>query len=62
MADFDSYKNIFLHAKLIRSSNGVIEVVHIQTVTPWFSMATPTRNLRSFFIRSARTPEIVWSF
>jgi enoyl-CoA hydratase/carnithine racemase len=27
MANFDSYKNIFPHAKLIRSSNGVIEVV-----------------------------------
>jgi enoyl-CoA hydratase/carnithine racemase len=27
MANFDSYKNAFPHAKLIRSSNGVLEVV-----------------------------------
>ena len=27
MANFDSYKNTFPHAKLIRSSNGVLEVV-----------------------------------
>jgi enoyl-CoA hydratase/carnithine racemase len=27
MANFDSYKNTFPHAKLIRSSNGVLEVM-----------------------------------
>ena len=55
MAKLDTCKNIFPHARLTRSPDGVLEVVLHTKGRRSFSTGTPTRNSWICFIKSLRT-------